>query len=45
MTLGWVNFRHWEPSEAIQNYAEELDCFVAIAPRNHDVTRPKIITH
>ena len=44
MALDWVNPRHCEQSEAIQSCGEELDCFVAIAPRNDDVIRPKIIT-
>ena len=33
LTLDWIGLRHCERSEAIQGFAEELDCFVAIAPR------------
>src|SRR5665213_2536388 len=34
---GRVSCRHCERSEAIQSHKEELDCFVASAPRNDDV--------
>ena len=29
LTLDWIGLRHCERSEAIQGFAEELDCFVA----------------